>query len=638
MCAIAGYISFGSSNEIRDKVAKMLNTMRHRGPDNTEVMVFNENNHDMKVGLGHNRLSIIDLSDVANQPMANEDKTIWIIYNGEIYNFQELKRDLQKKGHIFRSNSDTEVIIHLYEDLGCACLEKLKGMFAFCIYDKKNNHIFIARDRFGKKPLYYYYKAGKFIFASEIKAIVGLAEIERQIEPRAIDSYFSLTYVPGPYTIYKEIFKLPPGHFMVLNKNGPSLNRYWDLNFSSKKMQRGQYLEEFRFLLERAIKLRLISDVPVGAFLSGGVDSSIILALMSQNMNRPVKAYSIGFKEKKHDELFYAKYIADYFNASWRYITLEDCSPSLLEKVVWHLDEPLADGATIPTYILAELAKKEVTVVLSGEGSDETLGGYPYYYYEKLISYYALLPEYMRKAILPFLLHILDRAFFYIFKKPTVLAKVARQGRTDLKQSIFRWRVLFSESEKKSLFKECIKKDLNLTNTEDLFRTLFDNCPVGDIINKALYIDTAIYLPDDLLMKMDKLTMAHSLEARNPYLDTDFIALVASLPVNLKVKGRIGKYILRKGFHNLVPEIITDRKKHGFTVPIDKWLKGGLRETCQEVFSKDGILKRSGIFNTDFIENLWNRMQDDIPDERLNRKLWALLNFAVWWRQNEKFS
>lgn len=630
MCAIAGYFDFRGSQDLEGNILKMLSSMRHRGPDNTQTEIFSVNNGNGMIALGHNRLSIIDLSRNADQPMSNEDGTVWIVYNGEIYNFQELRDNLQKNGHKFKSRSDTEVILHLYEDFGSDSLRLLKGMFAFCIYDRKKNRFFLARDRFGKKPLYYYYDSEKFIFASEIKAIVGLEEIDREIEPIALESYFSLSYIPGPYTIYKNIFKLSPGHFMILEKNGLSINRYWDLEFKRQKLPEKEYLERFSLLLEKAVKYRLISDVPLGVFLSGGIDSSILVAAMSKFIPQQIKTYSIGFQEPEHNELDYANLIASHFNTSHHTITLRDCQPQLLEKIVWHLDEPLADGATVPTYLLAKLAKETVTVVLTGEGSDETLGGYPYYYYEKLISYYSFLPQYLKKIMLPAILPAMDAIF-----NSDIFKKIARYGRGEVKEGILRWRILFDEQELEALFKQEIKKSLQIGKTKESFKEIFNNCQAENIIAKALYIDSRIYLPDDLLMKIDKLTMANSLEARCPYLDHDLIEFVAMLPVRMKVRGRVGKYILKKCFKGEIPEMIIKRPKHGFTVPIDKWLNGSLKEVACEAFRKGGILDRTDFFNIEFIENLWEKMLTANPDARLTRQLWALLNFAVWWRQNE---
>lgn len=630
MCGIAGYFSFRGSQDLKEKIHKMLNSMKHRGPDNTQIELFGNNKSNGMIALGSNRLSIIDLSRNANQPMSNEDGTVWIVYNGEVYNFQELRDNLQKNGHKFKSKSDTEVIIHLYEDFGSDCLRLLKGMFAFCIYDTKKNLFFLARDRFGKKPLYYYYNSEKFIFASEIKAIVSLEEIDREIEPNALESYFSLSYIIGPYTIYKNIFKLLPSHFMILQNYGLSINRYWDFGFRPQKLPEEEYLERFSLLLEKAIKCRLISDVPLGAFLSGGIDSSVLVAIMSKFIPEQLKTYSIGFQELEHNEVRYANLIASHFNTSHHTIILRDCQPELFEKIVWYLDEPLADGATVPTYLLAKLAKETVTVVLTGEGSDETLGGYPYYYYEKLISYYSFLPQYLKKVVLPVVLAPMDAIF-----NSDIFKKIATYGKGEVKQSILRWRILFDEEEQDALFKQEIKKSLEIGKTKETFKEIFKSCQTEDIINKAMYIDSKIYLPDDLLMKIDKLTMANSLEARTPYLDCDLIQFIAMLPVKMKFKGGVGKYILKRCFKGKVPEMIIKRPKHGFTVPIDKWLKGTLKEVACEAFRKDGILDRTDFFNIEFIENLWDKMLTTNSDVRLNRQLWVLLNFAVWWRQNE---
>jgi len=620
MCGITGIYNLDGKPVDSVLLQNMTNSLKHRGPDDGGFFI------DNNVGLGHRRLSIIDLSPAGHQPMADSENFLQIVFNGEIYNFQEIRKTLENLGYKFKSRTDTEVILYSYKEWGIDCVKKLNGMFAFAIFDKKNQQIFIARDRLGEKPLYYYLDDKKFVFASEIKAILEDRAIKREIENQGMVNYFAFGHSIAPDTIYKGIKKLLPGHFLIFRNSKINIKEYWSLDNFSKKEDKGErfYKEEIQKSFEKSVKEKLVSDVPLGVFLSGGIDSSSVVAMMAKNKVSPLKTFSVGFNipGNEFNELSDAKIVADYFKTEHHEIILQETDlVDTLNKLVYHFDEPFGDAANFPVFYMSQFAKKYVSVVLTGEGGDEFFGGYRRYIVEK------------NRSKLLFLNPVLENNLF----KGAVnsLPKLRRLKKFinsfAIKDDLSRyanWITFFSKDMQESLF----RKEF-LTGSEDSFKMYqqyFPKYKSKNWIDKIMYLDQKVLLPDGYLEKVDKASMAVGLETRAPILDYHFVELANSIPLKYKIRGLNGKVIFKEAMKEFLPKEILHKKKHGFAVPTNAWFRGKLKDYLFEVLF-DPKTKSRGYFNYDYIEKLYKLYQSG--NQPLDSQLWLLLNFELWHRQ-----
>ena len=628
MCGICGKLNFEKRDIEERLIQKMASTLVHRGPDDEGTFVKGQ------MGLGHRRLSILDLSSAAHQPMGNEDGDVWIVFNGEIYNFLELKNDLIKKGHTFHSNSDTEVIIHLYEEEGASCVEKLRGMFAFAIWDDKNKTLFMARDRVGKKPLFYYLGKNSLLFASEIKAILQDPEVERKPDFLAIHHYLTYQSVPSPFSAFKGIKKLLPAHCLICRDGQVNVKRYWRLSyhpkFSVRTHAREKELEvELVDRVKEAVKIRLLSDVPLGAFLSGGIDSSAVVGLMSQEMKEPVKTFSIGFYEESYDELKYAKMVADRFKTDHTEFKVRPDAVEVLPKIVWHYNEPFADPAAIPSYYVSNLAREHVTVALNGDGGDESFAGYDRYIANELAMKFDIVPELLRKKLFPLIAACLpissdSNSFFWRLKRFMQTLALSPELRNA------HWLCHFTNDMKTRLYSEGFKTMSRGVDSFDVILDRYAQAEPGHFTDRTLCADVALYLQDTLLVKMDIASMANSLEARSPFLDHKLMEFVAKIPPRLKLKRGKTKIILKNAFKDILPWEVIKRKKMGFGVPLDHWFRNELKDMAYQTLLGQRCIER-GYFNGSFIRKLL----DEHAAKKWNWQyhIYNLLMLELWHRE-----
>ncbi len=612
MCGIAGFIDkacvYANAEE---RMHAMCNVIRHRGPDEQGVWVGDG------AALGMRRLSIIDVAG-GHQPIFNEDQSILVVFNGEIYNYQSLKQMLQERGHSFQTQSDTEVIVHAYEEFGDACPEQLRGMFAFALWDRKRQRLLIARDRFGKKPLNYYWDGQRLIFGSEIKSLLE-AGIPRVVNPIALDEYLVYAYVPTPHTMFQGVQKLPAAHILIYEHGQIKLQRYWDVPFTPTcHDDEATAIEHTRRLLADAVNVRLMSEVPLGAFLSGGLDSSVVVGLMSQMSERPVKTFSIGFEEDDFSELPYARKVAQYFGTDHHEFCVRSDLISVLPQLVWAYDEPFGDSSMLPTYYVSKLAREHVTVVLTGDGGDEIFGGYDHY-----------AREYMTGRIPPWLRSLLAYASLLI---PDGIRGKKRFGtmHQDLATRCIEILARFPQGTRPALY------------TPDHFATVRQHDPFEgqkrfyrqvsdlDTLTQMQYVDTHAYLPDDILVKVDKATMLNSLEARAPLLDHQLVEYVASLQPGLRIRNGKLKYLLKQVAKDFLPPEILTRPKQGFAVPIKHWFRGDLTAYANEVLRSPTAQQR-GIFNPAFIDTL---LSTHARTTLVNHSsaIWTLLCLELWFQ------
>lgn len=609
MCGICGFTYRDDS-----LIKRMNDSISHRGPDDEGTYVCDD------ISLGHRRLSIIDLSPSGHQPMFNEDKGLCIVFNGEIYNYLEVRQLLEKKGYRFTSSSDTEVILHAYEEWGKACLERFRGMFAFAIWDVKKKELFIARDRLGVKPLYYVEKEGQLYFASEIKAFKETGLINNELDPGAINLYFTFRFTPGTQTVLREVKRLAPGHFMVWKGGHLRIEKYWDIELGEEtggERPETEYVEEFLDIFREAVRLRLVSDVPVGAYLSGGLDSSFIVGIMAGMMKRPVSTFSVGFPDGA-DESPYSKIVADYFHTDHHPLGVTSRAVDVIPDVIWHLDEPLSDAATIPTYLMSQVTKKEVTVILSGEGADEQLGGYDKY---KALYY----PYLMRNSYPKSLFKALSG---YTSGNPKTYRAMEYLGNlNDPSVAYIRFNSVFLQEEREGLFSSAeLREDVSKGRELEIVRGCLDR--KGDFLNRLLLLDLKTWLPDDLLLKNDKMTMAHGIEARTPFLDHKLVEFLIKVPGHLKLRWFKEKYLLRQSMKGVVPDEILKRKKKGFSVPIHKWIEKDLKGLVAELFDKKN-LDTVGFINHNAVKELMNK---DLKNPYNLRQFWTVFSFLAWHR------
>jgi len=625
MCGIYGYLS--TKEKVEPNILRAMgDSLRHRGPDGEGEEI--EQSVERGLGLGHTRLSIIDLSPAGKQPMCNEDGTIWITYNGEIYNFRELRSELERNGHRFKSNSDTEVIIHLYEERGVRCLERLNGMFAFAIWDRSEKTLFLARDRIGKKPLHYGLYDGGIVFASEIKALLKHPKVAREIDLSSLNKYLSFEYVPAPDTIFKSIRKVMPGYFLLYKNGDLQTERYWDIPLSDYPIgykTEDEYVEELRDLLAKSVRSRLVADVPVGVFLSGGLDSSLVAA-MTKRCNEDIECFSIGFEESSFDERKYAAKVAQSLNLkqNLRIFSTREMLENL-EALPRLLDEPLADASILPTYLLSKMTSEKVKVALSGDGGDELFAGYPTYQAHRLVTYFDSLPESVKVAAksLALSLPVSDKDISFDFK----IKQFLRGAGVSSEIRFFRWMGGFVDSEKRELLSDDLNATMRHHNSyQDIFRYLSQSGLTKDL-ERILYLSMKLYLQDDILVKVDRAAMANGLEVRCPLLDQQFVEFACRLPMYYKLKGLKTKYLLKKAARGIIPDEIIDRRKKGFGIPIARWLRNELKDFML-TYLEETRIKRQGFFNYAYVNKLIN---DHLEKKIDNRKaLWSLLVFQIW--------
>lgn len=612
----------------------MVSVIEHRGPDDVGMYVKSH------VGLGIRRLSIIDV-EKGHQPICNEDNSIWIVYNGEIYNYKELRQELEKKRHTFKTNSDTEVIVHLYEEMGKNLVTQLNGMFGFALWDTKRRTLLLARDRAGIKPLFYYIGRDKLVFGSEIKSLLQDPSIPRDLNFQALHDYLTHLYVPAPQTIFKSIKKLPPAHILEYVDGEIAIQRYWSIPYDGEEPQDAKtyhldskmiqhYAVEVRERLQESVRRRLISDVPLGAFLSGGIDSSAIVGLMTQASNSQVKTFSIGFQNAGYyDERKHARRIVRLFNTIHHEFEVEPSALEMLPLLIKYFDEPFADSSAIPTYYLSKLARQHVTVCLSGTGGDELFAGYRRYLIENLYQHYQKYPKFLQSfgmnisKMLPVSRTSVMKEYFLLLKR-----FLENQEDSPMLRHI-KMMTCFSEEAKEQLYAENFPRHLVIPS--DVIPQFYKKSEHLDDLTRTLWADFHTYLSDDLLVKEDRMTMAASLEARVPFLDHEFVEFVASIPSELKVHKLTTKYIFKEAMRSLLPSNIIERQKHGFAVPIGEWFKGDeLRTYATDVF-QDQMTKQRGFFNTEYIQSLLDEHQKGTQD--YSSQLWALLIFELWCRE-----
>lgn len=625
MCGIYGYLSTKEKVD-PDILQRMGETLGHRGPDGEGKEI--QQCLEWGLGLGHTRLSIIDLSPAGKQPMSNEDGMIWITFNGEIYNFRELRAELEKNGHRFKSNSDTEVIVHLYEENGVRCLDRLSGMFAFAIWDRGKKTLFLARDRIGKKPLHYCLYDGGIVFGSEIKALLKHPKVGRDIDLGALNKYLSYEYVPAPDTIFKSIRKVRPGYFLLYRNGEVRTERYWDIPLSDHPIgykTEDEYVEELREILRRSVRARLVADVPVGVFLSGGLDSGLVAA-MAKSIDDDIECFSIGFDESSFDERKYAANVATHLNLKQNLKVFSTAEMlKQLEILPRLLDEPLADASILPTYLLSNVTSEKLKVALSGDGGDELYAGYPTYQAHKLVTYFDSMPESLKSAarFLAQSLPVSEANISFDFK----LKQFLRGAGVSSEIRFFRWMGGFIDSEKKELLSDDLKTALRHHNSyEDIFNYLSE-CGLTKDLERIFYLSMKLYLQDDVLVKVDRAAMANGLEVRCPLLDQEFVEFSCKLPTYYKLKGLKTKYLLKRAAKGILPGEIIDRPKKGFGIPIARWLRNELKEFMLDSLEETRI-KRQGFFNYSYIKRL---VEEHLQKRKDNRKaLWSLLVFQIW--------
>lgn len=615
MCGIAGSVRNLLGDNPMTILDGMNDVMLHRGPDMGEVYC------DESIGLCHRRLSIIDLSEDGRQPMCSADGRFVIVFNGEIYNFLELRKELEGKGYQFRTRTDTEVLLNAYIEYGPASLEKVNGMFAYTIWDKVEKKLFAARDRIGKKPLYYFSHEGRFAFASEIKSLLAIPSIQPEIDITAFADYLKYLFVPHPKSIYKHIFKLPPGHYLLYADGNLQIKEYWDIDFSQQSIRNEKEIEEELLqLIKESVECRLLSDVPLGAFLSGGVDSSGIVALMSRFSSSPVTTCTIGFNDKALNEAEYAKEFAQSLHADHHEYYVQDEPSKIIKKLVWHFDEPFADSSMVPTYYVSKMAKQNVTVALSGDGGDESFAGYAKYSIDQF-------ENKVRDRTPSNLLRTLS-SFSGMFPNNTIFRKTHSLCSSALltpAQGFYVTNSFVTKQQFHTLLTPDLRKSLLDYDSADHIARYYEKANGPDHLAKILYTDLKLLLPGDFLVKVDRMSMANSLEVRSPLLDHRLIEFAATIPSNLKLYGSQKKIILKKSFSKILPKEILTRKKRGFESPINKWFRDEVKDMAADSFFKNEKLQE--FFEVQAIKKLWDQHQEGGNHGTL---LWTIFMFALW--------
>lgn len=625
MCGICGIYNYKHQDPVTPGVlAGMLQSIYHRGPDHEGRY------EDDAFAFGMRRLSIIALS-TGNQPMFNEDKRYALVFNGEIYNYRQLRKQLQARGHIFTTESDTEVIVHLYEEYGKDCADHLRGMFAFAVWDKVERTVYIARDHLGIKPLYYTQQGDRLLFASEIKALLADPDFEPLLDHYALNQYLTLRYVPAPGTLLQDVYLLPPGHWMLCSEDGVVTHQYWDVEFNEKAdptKTEDDYASELKDLLHESVNMRLMSDVPFGAFLSGGVDSSTVVAIMSQLLDQPVKTFSVGFGDDGIDysELPYARVVAEKFETDHHELLINAGHfMDHLEDMVWHMDQPIADYAQVAYFLVARLASEHVKMVLTGEGGDELFAGYGRYVGERYAPLFQRIPQFGKQMA--------RTALETLPQLRRVKSALYALSMEDEASRFAHWIPQFTRDNKKHLLTKDVKRQLKLDQSlvKYIIQHTLEGTEAKSSVNRLSYMDLKLWLPDYLLIRGDKLTMASSLEGRVPLLDKELVAFAGRLPAKYKMMGTQRKYLLKKvAGDNWLPDEIINRKKKGFPVPVPKWLRQDAREYTRDMLSPERV-KQRGLFDYDFVSKLLDEHQRNFADHAT--MIYGLLTLEIWQQQ-----
>lgn len=622
MCGIAGFSRFHVDEGDTTALEAMGNAIYHRGPDAGGTYIDNQ------IGLCHRRLSILDLSEAGNQPMFSENGELVIVFNGEIYNFLELRESLEAEGFAFKSHTDTEVILALYEKLGIQCLEKLAGMFAFALWDKRKQTLFIARDRLGKKPLYYFAKDQRFAFGSEIKAILTLSDIPKKLRLDAVHDFFAYQYIPDPKSIFEDIHKLPPAHYLQLTADGFTVHEYWDLSFKRVSDAPEPILQnELATLLETVTRQRMISDVPLGAFLSGGVDSSGVVAMMANASATPVKTCTIGFDDERFNEAEFAREIAEQYHTEHHEFMVNQHVADTLEHIAGFFDEPFADPSLVPTYYVSELARKAVTVALAGDGGDEMFAGYEKYTTDELENTLRnKFPRSLRQHVFPSLAHVAGLL-------PGKIGKKAKSLLTSLSHNpamgFYITNSMMTDEMWRKLVKSDVAQSLGSYHPSKLTLDTYYKADGPDHLSKVLYTDIKTYLTGGILVKVDRMSMANSLEVRAPILDHRIAEFAARVPSAMKLRNGEKKYLLKRVFSPFIPDSLLNRKKMGFSPPLDEWFRGELN-----AFSRPYLFQSKGLkqlFIEANIKEIWQSHQSRKQDHGL--VLWSMLMFELWYQK-----
>jgi asparagine synthase (glutamine-hydrolysing) len=625
MCGIAGIYNFGGHLPVTQKLLEdMCQVIEHRGPDDEGYYRQGE------FGMGMRRLSIIDVAG-GQQPIFNEDGSIGIVFNGEIYNYRELMSQLEKKGHVFKTSCDTETIVHLYEEKGDDCITELRGMFAFALWDSRQKKLLLARDRVGKKPLFYWLDGQRCVFGSEIKSILQDPAIEKNLNLEAMADYFTFLCVPWPKTIFRGIWKLPPAHKAVVTPQGMKISSYWDLSFEENFSEENlpEISERLVAELRDSVACRLESEVPLGAFLSGGIDSSAVVALMASLQKDPVTSVSIGFQERDHDELPYAEQIAREFHTQHFEHIVKPDALQVLEKLVWHFDEPFADSSALPTYYVCKAAREHVTVALSGDGGDELFGGYRRYFYDVLEDgLRARLPEFVRRYLVSPLAAIYPKADWLpqFLRAKTLLTNLTLSPN----RGYYNSRSIFKEPMRRCLLRPEVVEELGSYDPFSVLEPHFQRTQSWPRLSQLQYVDLKTYLHDDILVKVDRMSMANSLEVRSPLLDQKLWHFLAGVSPDLKIRGKERKFIFKKAMEPMVPRRILYRRKRGFVVPLAQWFRGSVKKFGEELFLGSGKGK-SGLFDAQYVRTIWRDHQSGKRNYATH--LWTVLMFELWHRK-----
>lgn len=623
MCGICG--AYGLID--KDLLSRMCGAISHRGPDDEGHYYSSD------VMLGMRRLKVIDLN-TGNQPIFNEDKSIVVVYNGELYNYKDLRKFLEYKGHKFYTQSDTETIVHLYEDFGTDCVEKLRGMFSFALWDSARKRLLLARDRVGIKPLYYYIKDGILLFASELKALLEYPGIKREINFQSLHDYLTYMCVLAPDTIFRDVYKLNPGHMIIYENGKTEIKKYWNIHsrrgkpidsFDDEKV----IVEKMYELIRESVDLHLISDVPIGVFLSGGLDSSTIVAVASELLNKAVKTFSIGFEDDYYNELDNARLVAKRYDTDHHEYIVGTTSIKDIEDILYFFDEPFADSSAIPTYYVSKYARQNVTVALSGDGGDEAFGGYGNYKADKIGLLYKKLPAFIRNGVIPFVLESIPDAADNLSSMAKV-KKILSLSRMSSEQCHVFWLSCFSEDAKRELYSDSSLTELLDYDSWDKYIRFFQDCGNSDFINSCMSVDTQTVLPNDYLTKIDRMSMANSLEVRVPFLDQNLLEFALSIHSKYKIRGLTTKYLLKKIMKDKLPKEIIKGRKKGFSMPLSKWFREDFSILMKEFLSEE-VIKKRGYFKSTFVKRL---SDDHLSGKKDNSKqLWTLICFEIWHRR-----
>jgi asparagine synthase (glutamine-hydrolysing) len=626
MCGISGLVHTDPRHPVdRALVRRLTTTMAHRGPD-ADGFFWGPG-----AALGHRRLSIIDLS-TGDQPIYNEDGNLVVVFNGEIYNFREVRAELESRGHRFATASDTEVIVHAWEEWGDSCVTRLRGMFGIALWDQRRRRLLLARDRVGKKPLYYAHDGERLLFASELKALLADPSVKRAVSLEALDDYLTFGAVPAPRTVYAGIQQLPPAHYLVWEDGRIHVKEYWGLEYrqdEARPRTEDQWLEEFDAVFREAVRLRMIADVPLGAFLSGGVDSTAVVATMAAQSSRPVTTTTITFADAAFDEAPHARAVAQALRTDHTEVRVDAKAVDILPALVWHLDEPFADSSAVPTYYVARAARQHVTVALSGDGGDEIFAGYEWRYGMNLLEarLRRRIPGALRRGVLGPLSAIWPKADR--LPRPLRWKFLLRNLSLEPEGAYFHDMSLFTPADKQSLLAPDFRRSLHGHDPFRAFKEHFERVRGQDHLNRILYVDLKTWLPNDILVKMDRMAMASSLEVRSPLLDHKVIEFAAGLPPDLKYRNGTSKYLLKRYAERGVPSSVIHRPKMGFSIPLAAWLRGALRDTGQDLLLSERALGR-GYFMPDRVRTMWGRHQSGVRDH--SHHLWGLMMLELWHR------